>query len=271
VMTSLNKAAKAIGIAVITSTLSAIPAMAIAGPVLLINGASATHAPNVTNSITTQLSNLHTAAGNTVTVADAVPGDLSPYEEVWDMRFSNRLAISAAEEAQFLRYLQAGNGMFVMGESLFVPSRNRSVRSLIAAAGGGDLNFGLPFAQQTVIAPFDTPNPVSIVGYRGATGVGSPGTGQFITVDALRPKRGGTGVAFGVGDLANAPLGALIAVFDADFMMTDAPQSSQNLTANLIAYMGDQVNPDPVPEPALLSMLGVGLAAFAIARRRPRQ
>ena len=53
----------------------------------------------------------------------------------------------------------------------------------------------------------------------------------------------GTGVAWGVGDLSNAPDGALTTIFDVNFMQNqwDLP-NSQNLTKNLIGFVhGDAV------------------------------
>ena len=267
---SFRMPARAMGVAAVVSALS-VPAFA--GPVLLVNGSSGTSEPSTTSSITTQLTNLHVAAGNTVTVEDMVPADLSPYEEVWDIRFSDSLAISAAEESQFLNYLQDGNGLFVMGENSNFMARNNSVLSLIEAAGGGDLDFEVPVDPQSVVPPFDVPNPVASVDFVAPGGVDGAGSGQFITENGGE----GTGLAFGVGDLSNAPAGALTTIFDVNFMETTASQAQQDLTANLIGFVDDQVNPDPepdpdpVPGPAPLSMLGLGVAAFAVARRRPRR
>ena len=61
------------------------PATMLAAPcldaqnVLIINGSSGTSEPSTTSSITTQLSTLHAAVGNIVTIADGRPADLSPY------------------------------------------------------------------------------------------------------------------------------------------------------------------------------------------------
>lgn len=238
-----------------------------AGNILIINGSSATSEPGTTSSITTQLSTLHVAAGNTVTVVDAVPGSFAGYNQVWDIRFSNSSPITAGVQTQYLGYLSGGGGMFVMGENSGFATRNTSVLALIDAAGGGTLGFTTPLSTQTVLAPFTGPNAVATITYLAPGGVGTnaPGTGDFITVDA---NGNGTGLAFSVGDLANAPAGALTAIFDVNFMQTNADANSQNLTKNLINFIDVQV-PPRVPDggSAMLMLLG-SIAALAYFRRK---
>jgi hypothetical protein len=80
----------------------------------------------------------------------------------------------------------------------------------------------------------------------------------------------GTALAFGFGDLTNAPAGALTVVFDVNFMQwTFDAQNSENFIRNLIGFIDDQVDPDAVPEPASLAIWGsLGIAAFIAHRRR---
>ena len=244
---------------------AATPAMA--GNILIINGSSGTSETSTTASITQQISQLHMAVGNTVTVSDLVPGSLAGFEQIWDIRFSNALAITTGQQDQYLAYLQGGGGMFVMGENSSFATRNTSVLSLIAAAGGGTLNFTVPTSNQIVYAPFTGPNSVMDVSYNAPGGVTSFGTGQWITSNAAGTA--GTGIAFGTGSLANAQRGALTAIFDVNFLQTNAPENSQALTRNLIGFIGGQVG--SVPEPATWAMmiLGFGVVGSAM-RRRPK-
>jgi hypothetical protein len=241
-------------------------AEALAGSILIVNGSSITSEPDTTTSITTQLSNLHIAAGNTVTIADTVPGSFAGFNQIWDIRFSNAGAMTGGEQAQYLAFLQSGGGMFVMGENSFFTSRNSSVLALIDDATGDSLTFTTPDSTQTVLAPFTGPNTIAgnIVSYSAPGGVTSPGTtGQYISVDG---SGDGTGVAWGVGDMANASAGALTAIFDVNFMQTDANAESQALLRNLISFVDVEVN--ETPEPASLLIFGVGIAALAARRRR---
>lgn len=241
-----------------------------AGNVLIVNGASQTSEPGTTSSITSNLQTLHQAVGNTVTISDSVPANLAGYGQIWDIRFSNSLPITPGQETQFLNFLAAGGGMFVMGENSGFTTRNNSVLSLIAAAGGGTLGFTTPNSIQTVMAPFTGPNPVSQIAYAAPGGVGTnaPGTGDWITVDS---NGDGTGIAFSVGDLANAQAGALTVIFDVNFMMNqyDVP-NSQNLTKNLIGFVGGQVDPgNRVPDAgSTLALLAGSLLFLAYFRRK---
>jgi hypothetical protein len=236
-----------------------------AGPVLVINGASGTSEPGTTALITANLSALLTGAGNTVTVMDGIPSAavLGTFAQVWDIRFSNNLALSAADRAEYVAYLAAGHSMFVMGENSAFATRNASVIALVALAGGGSLTFLDPFHDtQTVNPPFTGPNPVSSVTYLAAGNVTTPGTGQFITTFG---PGGGAGVAFAEGTLSGAPAGRLSVIFDVNFMQGNVGVDQQNLLKNLIGFVGGQA----VPEPATVTLAAIGgVALCGLAWRR---
>ena len=242
---------------------------ATAGSVLIVNGSSGTSEPGTTSSITTQLQTLHEAVGNVVTISSDIPVNFADFQQVWDIRFSNVFALTAAQQTAYVNYLAGGGGMFLMGENSGFAARNASVLSLINTAGGGSLTFTTPNSTQTVVGPFTGPNAVSSVTYAAPGGVTSNGTGQWITVD---DNGFGTGVAWGVGSLANASAGALTVIFDVNFMQTTANFNSVQLTKNLIGFVGNEVDPPAgvIPEPATWAMMiaGFGLVGGAMRRRR---
>jgi hypothetical protein len=240
---------------------------AVAGSVLIVTGSSGTSEPDTTFAVYTNLQTLHEAVGNTVTLSSDIPVDLSSYSQVWDIRFSPVFALTAAQQAEYLAYLQAGGGMFIMGENSGFMDRNNSILSLITAAGGGTLTFNGNLAQtQDVIAPFTGPNTVTQVTYAASGGVDGKGTGDWIT--QVSGQNQGSGVAFGKGDLANAELGALTVIFDVNFMQNGYYlPGSQDLTKNLIGFVQGEVEGVPDSASTAFALL-FGLAGLAFCKRR---
>lgn len=243
--------------------------------ILIINGASGTSEPGTTADITSNLDSLLQSQGNSTTISDPVPVNLAGFDQIWDIRFSNSLPISAGEESQFLAFLQAGGNMFVMGENAGFATRNNSVISLVAAAGGGSLTFASPASTQNVSASLQNPNTIATVSYDlpgGAAGGGTTaGTGEFLSSDGAI---GGTAIGFAAGTLTNAPAGALAVAFDVNFMQAAGTGNTGLFLENLTQYVetgGDAPATPPVtPIPALsewglivlmLSMLVVGFYA----------
>jgi hypothetical protein len=253
----------------------AVPATQVSAQVLIINGSSGTSEPGTTSLVTNNLVALFNAIGVNPTVVDGVPASLAGFSQVWDIRFSNNLALTGADQSEYLAFLQGGGAMFVMGENSSFTTRDASVLALISAAGGGVLSFVVPGSTENVDAPFTGPNAVSSVTYLAPGGFNGHGSGQFITDDGTGE---GAGIAFGHGELTNAPLGALTTIFDVNFMQGNIDVNSQNLTKNLIGFVGDASPPGgggaptTTPEPASLVLVGTGLVGIGgIVRRRRRK
>jgi hypothetical protein len=204
-------------------------------PVLIINGSSATSEPSTTSSITTNLQNKVIAAGGTPTVVDTPPGSITGYKQVWDIRFANSSPLTGSVITQYVDYLAGGGVLFVMGENDGFPTRNTSVISLVAAAGGGSISFLTPNSLQTVLAPFTGPNAVSTITYNAPGGAGgaTPGTGAFMTRDS---SNNGTGIVWNKNTMSNATNGVLSVVFDVNWMQDTADTNSQNFLRNLINF-----------------------------------
>jgi hypothetical protein len=165
------------------------------------------------------LSALHIAAGNTVTVSVDLPASLAGYSQVWDLGF--RLGLDAADRAGYVSYLQQGGRLAVFGENEVVfGGRNGDIRQLIADAGGGTVG-GLGInsnSTQTVRAPFDPTGTVASVELLVPGGFDGEGNGSWAL--ALADDSLGSGLYFDPGDLVNAPAGKLLSVLEPPHALT---------------------------------------------------
>ena len=161
---------------------------------------------------------------NTVTVVNTgAPGSLAGYTQIYDVRGDDLPATTAAEENAYLDFLKAapGNVLFLMGENVnqMFATRNQAICDFIALAGGGTIArpASTTFAAETVDPAFGSaPNALTTVTFAAAGLVTSSGNGRFATSEA----GGGGSLYFNQGTLANAPTGALVVVFDVNFMAT---------------------------------------------------
>lgn len=190
---------------------------------------------------------------DTVTVAqDAVPADLSAYDQIWDLRFITT-TLPAADQTAYTTYLRSGKPLFLLGEdqaSNYATGRNSAIVNFVGALGGGALtlitNVSAAFnnngsqTAQTVESPYDTtPNAISTVTFLNSGGVTTPGAGNWIAYDDVT-NLGGSAVVWPTGTLTNTPAGSLTVVFDATFMLPTStggnnPQFLQNLCATVAA------------------------------------
>ena len=83
------------------------------------------------------------AAGHTVTTATVIPGVVNTYDQVWDIRYYNGDALSAAEINLYDDFVENGGFLYLTTENPGCCSiRNTSVASLITQMGGGATTIG---------------------------------------------------------------------------------------------------------------------------------
>jgi uncharacterized protein (TIGR03437 family) len=188
--------------------------------ILVVTGTDAA-AIEAGNQLNTDLGGTNTV----VVVNTGVPGSLFGYTQIYDTRYDNHPAFSVGEQAQYLAFLNAapGNTIFLMGENVAFNVRNIPINAFIALAGGGVIAAPSRTVNgpETVNPPFTGPNSVLSLGvpsitYAACGLVTSSGTGAFASQEA----GGGCAIYFGLGTLANAPLGALVVVYDVNFIAT---------------------------------------------------
>ncbi len=181
------------------------------------------------------------SAGYTVTITPAtVPASLTGVNQVWDLRYDQEL--SNAEITTYTAYLAAGGSLFLTGEHVGFMKRNNSIKAFIAALGGGSITYSAPLFNQTVQAPFNSPNSVTAITFRDCYGTTTAGTGSFITKDASNV---GAAIVFGSGSLSAATAGALIVVWDVNFLDNARTPAESALSGNLISYFAARVASTP--------------------------
>ena len=210
------------------------------------------------------------AKGFTVTPSVGVPdGSLTGYQQIWDIRFDNTTPLSGSDITAYVGYMAGGGSLSVIGENLLFVTRDNSIVTLIAAAGGGSISLATPANAQTVNPQFTGPAALTNITFLAAAGTPSPGTGALGTVDGSRI---GAKIVWAPGQLLNAAAGSLIVVFDVNFLQAGADANSQTFANNLIGYLAAPaprvVAPVPAPSSLLLVLTGAcGIIAFEIRRR----
>ncbi len=213
------------------------------------------HPPSATNSLIVwdgtaglqqstviALSNAFAAAtpSYSVTTSVGVPGgSLAGYKQIWDVRCLDIDPLSNSDITAYRTYVAGGGSLFLGGSNATgSPSRDWSIASFVAQAGGGTVTPLNASNVESVLPPFTTaPDAVTSITFFNAGGSSTAGTGAFITKDTSPADGIGTGIVWAPGSLSNAPLGTLIAVFDANFIVNAPDPNSVALLANLIQYL----------------------------------
>ena len=186
---------------------------------------------------------------NTVTITVDTPASLAGYTQIYDIRNINQPAFTVAEQNQYLAFLNAapGNVVVLIGENSVFGIRNNPIGDFIALAGGGTGIVPATYSSnpQIVYPPFGNANLTNTVQFAACGIVTSPGTGQF----ASKESAGGCSVYWGRGTLQNAPTGALLVVWDLNFIYTAPTAGAQNEIA--FRQQSETVAAAPTTPPAI--------------------
>lgn len=263
-------------------TLAPVQAGPSRGNVLIVAGTDAA----AQQAATTVSGELTTAGFSVTSVNTGVPVSLAGYSQIYDTRYDNNPAFTAGEMTQYLAFLNAapGNTLFLMGENDSFNNRNLPVLQFVALAGGGTIAVPAAdnsnpvthaFTPETVTPPFTGPNAISTITFAACGVVTSHGTGNFASTEAGGAS--GCSLFFDEGQLSNALTGALVIVFDVNFMAT-APTGlgavnevpfRKNLEQFAASPASAPPNLTPIPSSALLLLIGaLAIVAFEIVRTR---
>jgi hypothetical protein len=179
----------------------------------------------------TSAANLNTdlSGSNTVTIVNTgVPASLTGYTQIYDVRYNNLPAFTSAEMDEYIAWLNAapGNTLFLMGENTAFNVRNGPINQFIGLAGGGTIAVPaiMSSVKETVHEPFNTPNSIDYVTFAAVGVVTSSGNGTFATTEA-NGMSGGS-IYFTQNTLANASTGALVVVYDVNFIYDSQTRSA---------------------------------------------
>lgn len=222
------------------------------------------------------------SGSNTVTVVNTgVPASLAGYTQIYDLRYDNSPAFTSGEMTEYLAFLNAApnNTIFMMGENAGFNSRNTPMLQFIAQAGGGTIAAPVSSssASEALAAQFQSPNSITTVRFAACGLITSAGRGAFASSESA----GGCSLFFGLGAFTNAPQGAMVVVFDVNFIATAPSGGAVNEVAfrqNLEQFVSaPPVAPSPAPAPSAgaptlsewgMIILAAGLIYVAMRRRR---
>ena len=195
------------------------------------------------------------AAGYEVTISNdssTLNDDLSNITQIWDVRPD--VALSATDGTNYLKYLDNGGGVFLLGENAGFATRNNSIIEFIVSAGGGSITYGGDTVTDQYVTDIFNGSSLIVADsstsfYVPASGTFSdPGNGVFISTTGADGAGQGTGVAFGAGSLDNAPTGRILTYLDVNTFETtfyDATPALRALIDRMIGFVAGDFQADP--------------------------
>lgn len=224
------------------------------------------------------LTTILTGLGHTVTNTGAMPASFAGYNAVWDVQIFS--ALTPAQEAQMISYIQSGGAVYFTGERPCCDIANGSIQNVLRAvvAGGGtiqvgnlgDINAPYAFNPAALGGISTTPNALSTWTPSASGGMANiPAANVFATGAASAT----VGAVYGPGNMTGG-VGRAVVLMDVNYLLSD-PAVNQIVT-NIAFFLqngqgGAPVAPVFVPtlSPAMLIFLAALLLGAAVwARRR---
>lgn len=210
----IGRLLSALAVCTLAGVFASNPLVAVPASVLIVAGTDGL-AQTSASVLNTELTN----QSFTVTVVNTgVPGSLAGFQQIYDLRYNNNPAFTSGEMNQYLTFLNAapGNAIFLIGENTGFNVRNALVNAFINLAGGGIIGVPATTSQnlETVTPPFTGPNAITTVKFAACGLVDISAKGRFASSEA----GGGCSLFFEEGTLRNAPTGALVVVYDVNFI-----------------------------------------------------
>lgn len=179
------------------------------------------------------------AKGHTVTIQSGTsgPGDLTGFQQVWDMRYST--ALSAADKAKYDDFLKNRGYLYLSGEHAGFAVRNNSISEFTSTLGGGTISVGgSPSNGQSGNGTyFPNGETVDFAAAAEITNVG--GTGRILASDNTGKATAMMWIG-NAGDLGQAYNGTVVVIADINwtqsaFLDTNNRAFLQQLIAGIAA------------------------------------
>ena len=173
-------------------------------------------------SVQTELEN----AGHTVTYdsGTVLPGDISGYQQIWDMRYNT--AVSESDMAAYDTFLQNNGYLYFTGEHSGFATRNNSISDFTNTLGGGTITVsGFAIDQQDAVDGFFSADTTVKYSASAIITIDEGGTARVLSTDANGDP---TGIMYigNAGDLGEEYNGTVIVIADVNWTQ------SYNIDAN---------------------------------------
>ena len=156
-------------------------------------------------------------AGHTVTYdsGTVLPGDISGYQQIWDMRYST--AVSESDMAAYDTFLKNNGYLYFTGEHDGFATRNNSISAFTNTLGGGTITVsGFAIDQQDAVDGFFSNDTTVKYSASAIITIDEGGTARVLSTDANGDPTGVMWIG-NAGDLGEAYNGTVVVIADVNW------------------------------------------------------